>query len=155
MFRIHLPQRLFLTLMRFRRGMTLGVRAVVLDANNRVFLVRHGYTPGWHFPGGGVEIGETILAALIRELEEEGGIVLDGAPELFGMYLGSESSARDHVALFVCRAWREVRERRPTFEIIESGFFARHELPADTTDRTRERLEEVLDGVPPFANWRF
>ncbi len=27
----------------FARGMTLGVRAVVLDGNNRVFLVKHSY----------------------------------------------------------------------------------------------------------------
>ena len=45
--------------------MTFGVRGVIHDAgNNAVFLVRHTYVPGWHFPGGGVEAGETALESL-------------------------------------------------------------------------------------------
>ena len=41
------------------RPMSLGVRAIVVGAEDKVLLVRHGYVSGWHFPGGGVEVGET------------------------------------------------------------------------------------------------
>src|SRR5947207_4472519 len=84
---------------RFARGMTLGVRAVVLDGDSRVFLVRHSYVAGWHLPGGGVEVGETFREALRRELAEEGRIELSGEPALQGIFLNSHVSRRDHVAV--------------------------------------------------------
>ena len=58
------------TYWRFARGMTLGVRAVVLNDQAQVFLIRHTYVSGWHLPGGGVETGETALESLTRELRE-------------------------------------------------------------------------------------
>lgn len=46
-------------LRRITHGITLGVRVIVIDPAQGVLLVRHGYAPGWHFPGGGVDAGES------------------------------------------------------------------------------------------------
>ena len=139
---------------RFARGMTLGVRAVVLDADNRVFLVRHTYVSGWYLPGGGVEVGQTFREAMERELMEEGRIEVLGAPLLHGVFLNSHVSRRDHVAVYVVRQFRQDRLPEPNREIAECGFFALDALPPDTTEGTRLRLAEVLDGRPVIATWR-
>lgn len=138
---------------RFSRGMTLGVRAVVLDDEGRVFLVRHGYVSGWHLPGGGVETGETCLAALTRELHEEGRIVVTATPVLHGVFFNRHASRRDHVAVYVVRSFAYDGEVVPNREIVECGFFDAAALPAGTTAGTRCRLAEVLGAAPAGTDW--
>jgi 8-oxo-dGTP pyrophosphatase MutT (NUDIX family) len=134
--------------------MTLGARAVVLDGDNRVFLIKHSYVTGWHLPGGGVETGEAFGDALRRELMEEGRIELLGEPALHGLFHNSHVSRRDHVAVYVVRHFRQDRLPEPNREIVASGFFDAAALPAETTDGTRLRISEVLEGKKPSATWR-
>ena len=147
-------RRLFHLYWRVARGMTLGVRGVVLDRDNKVFLIKHSYVSGWHLPGGGVEIGENLVDALKRELFEEGRIELAGKPELHGVFFNSHVSTRDHVAVFVVREFRQDRPPEPNHEIVATGFFPPAALPEGTTEGTRRRIGEVLDGVAQIATWR-
>lgn len=147
-------RRLFHLYWRFARGMTLGVRAVVLDGNNRVFLVRHSYVAGWHLPGGGVEVGETFEDALRRELAEEGRIEVIDEPVLHGVFLNSHVSRRDHVAVYLVRYFRQDCLPEPNREIVACGFFEAGLLPAETTQGTRLRILEVLEGRESIPTWR-
>src|SRR5262249_5306556 len=138
---------------RFSRGMTLGVRALVIDGAGRVFLVKHSYVRGWHLPGGGVEAGETLAEALARELREEGNIELAEPPALHGVFLNDRDFGRDHVALFLVRNFRQSAAPVPDHEITAHGFFTIEALPDDTTAATRARIIEVLGGAPVNERW--
>ena len=150
---VRLINRLMHVYWRSARGMTLGVRGLVLDAEGRVFLIRHSYTAGWHLPGGGVEVGETLLDALGRELREEGNIEMTVLPALHGVFFHPLYSRRDHVALYVVRAFRQTAEPTPNREILAHGFFPLDALPEDTTRGTRARIAEVLHGAPVSQHW--
>ena len=138
---------------RFQRGLTLGVRGAVFDRDGRVLLIKHRYTDGWHFPGGGVEAGETLLEALARELSEEANVEMTGTPDLHGVFFQTAYSNRDHVTVYVVRQYRQDAPPRRTSEIVAHGFFPVDALPPDTTQGTRARLAEIVHGAPKPQHW--
>lgn len=148
-----LLHRLVLTAARFQRGMTLGSRAVILDGADRVLLVRQSYTRGWGLPGGGVERGETLRDALVRELREEANVELTGEPVLHGVFCSAHISKRDHVAVYVVRDFRQTAPRAPDWEIVACDFHPVRALPEATTRGTAERIAEVIEGRAPAAFW--
>lgn len=88
--------------LRIRRA----VRAIVLDPDDRVLLVRFDFPDGaarWAAPGGGIDPGESTTDALRRELTEETGLV---DPEI-----GDEIWTRTHVVPFVNGRWDGQHER--------------------------------------------
>ena len=61
------------------------VGAVVLDARGRLLLIRRGNEPGrglWSVPGGRVEAGESVSAAVEREVREETGLAVRAGAEV-------------------------------------------------------------------------
>lgn len=137
---------------RLRRGMTLGVRIAARDGRGRVMLVRHGYAPGWHLPGGGVEVGETAEVSARRELLEETGVSA-GRMVLAGLHFNPAFGGRDHVATFRAEALEIGPEPAPNREIAERGWFPLDALPEETTPATRRRLAEVYGEAESDGRW--
>ena len=137
---------------RLTRGLTLGVRGVVVDEDGRILLVRHRYYPGWHFPGGGVEQNETTMSALVRELAEETGIELMGEAQLHGLFANFISFKSDHVAVYVVQKWQQ-GPWKPSIEIAEKKWVFPDDLPETVTRGTRQRIAEIFDGVFRSDKW--
>jgi 8-oxo-dGTP diphosphatase len=57
----------------------VGVGAVIVD-KGRVLLVRRGREPlkgQWSLPGGMLEVGEALTAGVVREVQEETGLMVE------------------------------------------------------------------------------
>ncbi len=134
------------------RSLTLGTRTLILDSDNRVLLVKHTYAPGWLFPGGGVERGETIFQSAVREIREESGIIAGEEPVLKGICLNDANFAGDHIAILVVRKFSQ-SPWMPTLEISHAQFFSVNQLPYDTTGGTRRRLAEILENRDIAPIW--
>jgi 8-oxo-dGTP diphosphatase len=91
--------------------LTLVVACALIDADNRVLIAQRpeGKTLAglWEFPGGKLEPGERPEPALIRELQEELGIVTQEAC-LAPLTFASHAYDDFHLLmpLYVCRRWQ-------------------------------------------------
>ena len=115
--------------------------------------MRHTYTPGWHFPGGGIEVGQAAEEALADELAQETGLCVSGAAQLHGIFFNSRVSVRDHVVVYLCDAIGELPIKSPSFEIAELGYFAPECLPPDVDPGTERRIQEIAFSKSISREW--
>lgn len=127
---------------RLTRGMTLGTRGVVTDTQNRMLVVRQRYTSGWIFPGGGVDRGETPIAALKREMVEETGVRLKGDLVMHGLFSNHANFPGDYVAVYIANNFEDGPWRQ-SLEITERAFLDPSEISEDCSAGMQRRLDEL------------
>ncbi len=139
---------------RITRPRTLGARAVLLDPDERIALVRHSYVDHWYLPGGGVNKRESTPAALVRELAEEVAIADPVIERVLGVYHSRRESKDDHIVIFVVRTGaRGALQRADPREIEQAGWFALDDLPETTSPATRRRIAEYRQGATGTGTW--
>jgi 8-oxo-dGTP diphosphatase len=115
---------------------------VLIDADGRFLLTSRPegkvYAGYWEFPGGKLEPGESVEAALGRELHEELGIVVD-AVERWRVELVDYPHARVRLHFCKVRAWHGA------FEMREGQRMAWQTLPVE--------VAPVLPGTLPVLGW--
>jgi len=119
--------------------------AIPVEPDGRIWLLKRGFAPAeglWTFPGGFVDLGESVEEAARREAREEIGIDL----RLTGL-IGVYSRPDQRVVLVVFAATPEGRPQTSD-EATEVAAYAPDELPWDRLAfwSTERALKDYLDG---------
>jgi len=124
------------------RPKTFGVQ-VVVKRNNEFLLVRLGYAHGlWTFPGGKIDRGETNIEAAHREIREETGLKIKNVKKI-GEYKTEKEYKKDTVFCFVASP-KTRGVKIDEFEVIESGWFRKNNLPKDRADQVDKILDMII-----------
>lgn len=134
-----------------------SVSAVVLR-EGRLLLQQRADGGQWGLPGGSVEIGETVTAALEREVREETGYEV-AVGRLVGVYSDPrfqvvrypDGRVWHYVSLCFACALRGGEPRPAPGETLALDWFPPHALPGDVVPLHRRRIEDALAERPaPF-----
>ena len=128
----------------------VGVGAIIVDNRGRLFLARRGIKAKnerglWEFPGGSVEFGETMAAALRREMREEFGIeIIVG--ELLDVVDHILKEERQHwvSATYLCTIIAGEPHIMEPEKCAEIGWFSTDKIPGELTQITRKNLTHYL-----------
>jgi ADP-ribose pyrophosphatase YjhB (NUDIX family) len=131
-----------------------AVAAIVTSSDRRLLLQRRSDNGLWAVPGGGVEIGESVSAAIVREVREETGLTV-AIERLVGVYSDPTAQVVRYadgnvvhyiITLFACRILGG--RLRICEESLDLRFFAPARLPADILAMHRMLVQDALAGGP-------
>ena len=134
----------------YPEGPIVGVAAVIFSGES-VLMARRNQEPGrgqWSLPGGGVELGESLLDALRRELLEEISIKVDigGLIGVFDRVIRDrENRVRYHYVLVDFWGWITSGQPRPGSDISELRYVPLEEL--DSLKISKELTDAVWKAV--------
>jgi len=139
------PFSSFFTIMDYKVP-RITVDAVVIK-NEAVLLVKRKNPPfkhAWALPGGFVNYGETTEAAVVRELREETGVIMN-IIRLVGVYSDPQRDPRGHTISVVYQG--DYLSGTPTAgdDAVEAKFFKWMQLPALAFDHG-QILDDVMSG---------
>jgi 8-oxo-dGTP diphosphatase len=141
------------------RAPVVGVGGVVVR-DGRVLLIRRGKPPlldRWVIPGGTVELGETLLEALVREMREETALLVEPLELLtvFDRIERDGEGVRYHFVIldYLCRSTSG--EARAGSDAREVAWASQEEFDAfDLPPKAREVVEQALRRERPGAQSR-
>ena len=128
---------------------TYGVEIAVFDAG-KVLLIKRRDFQVWALPGGGIDAGESVAQAAVRETREETGLEVE-LQHLVGVYSRPTwCQGGDHDLLFSARpiGGEPIKEGDETLDV---GFFAPDALPKPFVYWHRQRIDDVLAGAQGIA----
>ncbi len=133
-----------------------GVRALIFNPQGEILLQRRLDMPCWCLPSGSVELGETALDALKREVAEETSLaVLEAEP--MGLYSGPSQTFAypngDEIHCFSIAFVVRCRQGEPRADGIEGSdlrFFALSDLPSELVPIHRPTIEDYRRFRGPF-----
>lgn len=121
-------------------GFRIGVFALVHDGS-RVLLARRRDSGWWNLPGGGMERGETVDEAVVREVAEETGLLV-AVERLVGVY--SKPQRNEVVLTFACRVVGG--ELAESDESTAFAWSLPDDLPQPTLPKHAERVADWAAG---------
>lgn len=128
----------------------VGAGIIVEDQNGKILLQLRHDNHCWGYPGGSVEIDETVEEAAKRELKEETGLEAHSL-ELFGVFSGKDLHYiypnGDEVSnidiVFICKDYSGILVKQDD-EVDELGFFSIDDLPTPLSPPIQKPLEQWI-----------
>ena len=118
----------------------LSAGVVVLDEHGKILLIK-GTQRGWEFPGGIIELLETIEDGIIREVKEESGFDSEVI-----RFCGIYQNIREHVCATCWLAKAVGGTSQTSSESLKVGFFSLEEvLDMVTWSNFSERILKILN----------
>ena len=128
---------------------SLAVIVAVID-EGRILLTKRDDFEVWCLPGGGVEDGESMAEAAIRETKEEAGIDVE-LTRLVGVYSRIGGMWNDvHAVLFAAKPVGGALKIQPG-ETIEVCYFPFEEIPDELLFGHRRRILDTIHEVSGIA----